>query len=65
MPKGAIVAHTGLRSDIHLRERPRTNIRPCHCAGISIDPAIVRVYQSIKPSHCAGIFKQYNPALLD
>ena len=65
MPKGAIVACTGLRSDNHLRERPRTNIRPCHWAGIPIDPAIVRAYQSIKPSHCAGIFKQYNPALLD
>ena len=51
----------------HLRERPRTNIRPCHCVGVQIDPAIVWVYQSIynKRSHCAGIFKQYNPALLD
>ena len=67
VPKEAIVARTGLRSDIHfiIRERPRTNIRPCHCAGIPIDPAIVRAYQSIKPSHCAGIFKQYHPALLD
>ena len=55
VPKGAIVARTGLRSDIHLRERPRTNIRPCHCVGVQIDPAIVWVYQSIKPSHCAGI----------
>ena len=63
MPKGAIVARTDLRSDIHLRERPRTNIRPCHWGGIQIDPAIVWVYQSIKPSHCAGIFKQYKPAL--
>ena len=53
VPKGAIVARTGLRSDIHLCERPRTNIRPCHCAGIQIEPAIVRVYQNIKPSHCA------------
>ena len=49
----------------HLRERPRTNIRPCHCEGVQIDPAIVWVYQSIKRSHCAGIFKQYNPAWLD
>ena len=65
VPKGAIDARTGLRSDIHLRERPRTSIRPCHCVGVQIDPAIVWVYQSIKPSHCAGIFKQYNPALLD
>ena len=63
MPKGAIVARTGLRSDIHLRERPRTNIRPRHWGGIQIDPAIVWVYQGIKPGHCAGIFKQYNPAL--
>ena len=63
VPKGANIARTGLRSDIHLRERSRTNVRPCHCAGIQIDPAIVRVCQSIKPSHCAGIFKQYNPAL--
>ena len=27
----------------HLRERPRTNIRPCHCEGVQIDPAIVWV----------------------
>ena len=27
MPKGAIVARIGLGSDIHLRERPRTNIK--------------------------------------
>ena len=58
-------ARTGPRSNIHLRGRPRTNIRPCHCVGVQIDPAIVWVYQSIKRSHCAGIFKQYNPALLD
>ena len=63
MPKGAIFARTGLRSDIHLRERLRTNIRPCHCAGIQIDPAIGRVYQNIKRSHCAVIFKQYKPTL--
>ena len=53
------------RSDTRSRERPRTNIRPCHCAGIQTDLAIVQVYQSIRPSHCAGIFKQYYPALLD
>ena len=64
VPKGAIVARTGLRSDIHLRERPRNNIRPCHCVGVLTDPAIVWVYQSIKLNHCAGIFKQYNPAYL-
>ena len=65
VPKGAIVARTGLRSDIHLRERPRNNIRHCHCVGVQTDPAMVWVYQSIKLNHCAGIFKQYNPAFLD
>ena len=50
---------------IYVKGLVAANIRPCHCAGIPIVPAIVRVYQSIKPSHCAGIFKQYNPALLD
>ena len=30
--KGAIVARAGLRSDTHLRERPRTKIKPCHSA---------------------------------
>ena len=54
-----------LRSDAHSRERPRTNIRPRHCAGIQTDLAIVQVYQSIRPSRCAGIFKQYYPALLE
>ena len=44
--QGAIVARADLRSDTHLRERPRTKIKPCHCAGIQTDPAIVRVYQS-------------------
>ena len=60
VPKGAIVAHTGLRSDIHLRERPRSNIRPCHCVGIQIAQPLcgcIKVYQSIKPSHCAGVSK--------
>ena len=45
----------GLGSDTYLRERPRTKIKPCHCAGVQIDPVIVRVYQSIKPWHWAGI----------
>ena len=53
------IAHCLLWSNILIA------VRPCHCAGIPIDPAIVRVYQSTKPSYCAGIFKQYNPALLD
>ena len=59
--KGAIVARADLRSDTHLRERPRTKIKPCHCAGIQIDPAIVRVYQ-IQPSHCAGTLKEASVA---
>ena len=59
--KGAIVARADLRSDTHLRERPRTKIKPCHCAGTQIDPAIVRVYQ-IQPSHCAGTLKQASVA---
>ena len=46
--KGAIVARTGLRSDIHLREKPRNNIRPCHCTCVGVQ---------IHPSHCVGISK--------
>ena len=60
-----LVARAGLRSDTHLRERPRINIRPFHCVSIQTDLAIVQVYQSIRPSHCAGIFKQYYPALME
>ena len=42
-----MLACTGLRSDIHLRERPRNNIRSCHCVGVQTDPAIVWVYQRL------------------
>ena len=50
VPKGAIVACTGLRSDIHLRERPHNNIRPCHCAGIfkQYDPALLDQNQTAR-----------------
>ena len=40
--KGAIVACADLRSDTHLGERPRTKIKPCHCAGTQTNTAIVR-----------------------
>ena len=57
VPKGAIIARTGLRSDIHLRERPRINNRPCIvqvfkltqplCEYVKVlDLAIVQVYSN-------------------
>ena len=53
----ALVLDQSDQTLIHVKGHVSIFNRPCHCAGIQTDIAILQVYQSIRPSHCAGIFK--------